>query len=147
MSIGRILRERGFDATVGQTLVEGCGDPLRAECIALKRTGKPVKATLAPIQFCGIPCVLGLAGGVRRTLPATTRVVLGGTFSPNLIGLAAIPEFREGRFARFRDELRAHLTQLGVDPRYGEILEKLRSGGGVELSRDEIVRMRIVTTR
>src|SRR5262249_19515927 len=54
MSIGRILRERGFDTTVGQTLVEGCGDPLRAECVALKRSGKPVKATLAPSKVCDI---------------------------------------------------------------------------------------------
>ena len=29
MSIGKLLRERGFDATVGQTLVEECADPLR----------------------------------------------------------------------------------------------------------------------
>lgn len=148
MSIGKILRERGFDATVGQTLVEECPDPLAAECMALKRSGKPLQASLVPSPDCNIPCVLGLAGGVRRTLPDATAVVIGGTFMPNRIGLEAVTPFREGRQARSRDLIKVHVTQMGVDPRVADMIEE-QSGAAraTELSREEIVRLRIVTAR
>lgn len=146
MSIGKILRERGFDTTVGETVVEGCRDPLQPECSALKRAGNPVKARLIPIRVCDIACLLSLAGGVRRTLPDTTTVIISGMFVPNRIGLAAAAPFREGRHAQYRDLFRAHLTQMGIDPRVADIMDKnYDPPRATELSHDEIVRLRIVT--
>jgi len=148
MSFGKLLRERGFAATVGQTLVDECDDPLHAKCMALKRAGKPLQAKLVPSKDCGVACVLGLAGGVRRTLPESTTVVIGGMFIPNRIGLAAVAPFREGRRTRSRDLIKVHLTQMGVDPRVADMMEEHDdSPRATELSREEVVRLRIVTTQ
>jgi hypothetical protein len=146
MSIGKLLRGRGFDATVGQTLVEGCDDPLAASCVALKRSGTPVQAKLVPSKVCDITCVLGLAGGVRRTVPDATTVVIGSMWIPNRIGVQADAPFREGRHVKFRDLFKLHLTQMGVDPQVADIMEEnYASGRRIELSRADIARLRIVT--
>jgi hypothetical protein len=148
MSIGKILRERGVDATAGQTLVEGCDDPLGAACMALKKSGKPVQAKLVPSKVCDIACLLGLAGGVRRTLPAATTVVIGGMMVANRIGLEAVEPFRDGRHVRFRDLVKLHFTEMGVDPQVADMMEEhYASPGRTELSRADIARLRIVTTQ
>jgi tetratricopeptide (TPR) repeat protein len=148
VSIGKILRERGFDATAGRTLVEGCEDPLAAACMALKKSGKPVQAMLVPNDVCDIACLLGLSGGVRRTLPETTTVVIGGMMVANRIGLQAVEPFRDGRHVQFRDLVKLHFTQMGVDPQVADMMEgHYASGAATELSRADIARLRIVTTR
>jgi hypothetical protein len=146
MSIGKILRERGLDATVGQTMVDECGDPLEAQCLALKRAGKPLKARLVPSGSCSVACVLALAGGIRRTLPDSTTVVIGGMSIPNRIGLSAAPPFREGRHVQYRDLFKVHLTQMGVDPQVADVMEENYDSPHVtRLSRQDVARLRIVT--
>jgi tetratricopeptide (TPR) repeat protein len=148
MSIGKVLRERKVDATAGQTLVEGCDDPLGAACMALKRSGKPVQARLVPNKVCDIGCLLGLAGGVRRTLPAATTVVIGGMMVANRIGLEAVEPFRDGRRIQFRDLVKVHFTQMGLDPQVSDMMEESSaSRRATELSRQDIARLRIVTTQ
>ena len=39
ISIGRILRERGIDVGVGQTIVDQCRGLSESDCVALKRSG------------------------------------------------------------------------------------------------------------
>jgi hypothetical protein len=92
--------------------------------------------------------VLSLAGGVRRTVPDATTVVIGGSWIPNRIGLAAAAPFREGRHVRFRDLIKLHLTQMGVDPQVADMMEEhYASPRATELSREDIARLRIVTTQ
>ncbi|MEN3377050.1 MAG: hypothetical protein V7604_2405 [Hyphomicrobiales bacterium] len=147
MSIGKLLRGRGFEATVGQTLVEGCDDPLAAACMTLKRSGKPVQARLVPNKVCDVACLLGLAGGVRRTVPEDTTVVIGSMWVPNRIGLQAVEPFRDGRHTRFRDLIKLHMTQMGVDPRVADMMEEnYATRRRIELSREDVARLRIVTT-
>ena len=70
-SLGRILRGRGIDTTAGSTEVEACKDKPEADCFALKRPGGPLEAKMnVPDPPCDIACVLMLAGGVHRSLPA-----------------------------------------------------------------------------
>jgi tetratricopeptide (TPR) repeat protein len=148
MSIGKLLRERGFAATVGQTLVDDCEDPLEAHCMALKRAGKPLRAGLVPSPTCGVACVLGLAGAVRRTLPQTTAVVIGGMAVGNRIGLQAAEPSREGRHVQTRDLVKVHLTKMGVDPKVADMMEEHdASKRTTELSREDVVRLRIVTAQ
>jgi tetratricopeptide (TPR) repeat protein len=162
MSIGKILRERGVEATVGQTLVDECDDPLQPKCAALKRAGKPLQATLVPIQACDVACVLGLSGGVRRTLPDATTVIIGGMAVGNRIGLRAPKPFRDEHHVRMRDLVMLHLTQIGVDPhlvkqhlaqmgvdpQLADIMEEHDDfPRATELSRKDIARLRIVTTQ
>ena len=78
-SLGRILRDRGIDTTAGTTEVEACTGKPEAECFALKRPGGPLDAKLTvPDLTCDLACVLMLAGGVHRSLPAGTKVILSG---------------------------------------------------------------------
>ena len=73
-SLGRILRDRGVDATVGTTEVEACAGKSEAECFALKRPGGPLDAKLKLTDArCDLGCVLMLAGGVHRSLPPGTK--------------------------------------------------------------------------
>jgi len=148
MSIGKILRERGFDATVGRTRIDDCDDPFQAKCVALKQTGKPVQAALVPNRVCDIVCVLALAGGVRRTVPDATTVVITGMWIPNRVGVEAVAPFREGRYVRSRDLLKLHFTQLGVDPQVADMMEESNdSRRATGLSREDVERLRIVTAR
>jgi hypothetical protein len=148
MSIGRILRERGFEATVAQTLIDDCDDPLQAKCMALKRAGKPVQAALVPSKVCGVACVLSLAGGVRRTLPDATTVVIAGLTVGNWFGFHATEPYREGGQVRTREFVKLHLTQMGVDPQLADMMEEnYASARRVELPREDIARLRIVTTQ
>jgi hypothetical protein len=43
-SLGRILRDRGIDATVGPIEAQACEGKPATECFALKRTGGPLDA-------------------------------------------------------------------------------------------------------
>ena len=148
MSIGRILRERGFEATVGQTLVDDCDDSLQTKCMALKRAGDPVQAALVPSKVCGVACVLGLAGGVRRMLPDATTVVIAGMTVGNWFGFHSAEPYREGGHVRTRELVKLHLTQMGVDPQLADMMEEnYASTRRFELSRQDIARLRIVTTQ
>jgi hypothetical protein len=78
-SLGRILRGRGIDTMAAPTDVEACHGKAEAECFALKRLGGPLDGKIkAPETSCDLACVLMLAGGVHRSLPAGAKVILSG---------------------------------------------------------------------
>ena len=96
-SLGRILRDHGIDTTAGTTDVEACHGKTETECFALKRPGGPLdaKVTLTDTR-CDLACVLTLAGGVHRSLPAGTRVVLSGMSIRNRLAPNVSEERRQG---------------------------------------------------
>jgi hypothetical protein len=101
-SLGRILRDRGIDTTVGSTEVETCKGEPDAECFALKRPGGPLDAKVSVLDArCELACVLMLAGGVHRSLPAGTQMVLSGMSINNRLAPNVSDERREGLTARF----------------------------------------------
>jgi hypothetical protein len=66
----------------------------------------------------------------------------------NRIGLEAVDPFRDGRRVQFRDRVKVHLTQMGVDPQVADMMEKHdASPGTTELTRQDVARLRIVTAR
>ena len=85
-SIGRILRERGVDVGIGRTIADQCQELSESDCVALKRSGVSLKASLSSIGACDLACVLILAGGVRRMLPENTTVVIQGHSHPEPTG-------------------------------------------------------------
>ncbi len=96
-SLGRILRERGIDTTAGSTEVEACDGKPEADCFALKRPGGPLDAKVnSPDAPCDLACVLMLAGGVHRSLPAGTRMILSGMSIRNRLAPNVSDERREG---------------------------------------------------
>src|SRR6266436_1242038 len=104
-SLGRILRDRGIDTTEAATDVEACAGKSEAECFALKRPGGPLDAKLTLTDTrCDLACVLTLAGGVHRTLPAGTRMVLSGMSIRNRLAPNVSEERRQGLTVQFSDQ-------------------------------------------
>ena len=148
-SLGRILRDRGIDATAGSTEVEACKDKPDADCFALKRPGGPLDARLDQSSTrCDTACVLMLAGAVHRSLPAGTRMVLEGMTIRNRRAPNVSDEHREGMTTYFDTQFRIYLREMGVDPELLDIVDRNSASHQVtELPPSEWHRLRIVTTQ
>jgi hypothetical protein len=146
-SLGRILRDRGIDATAAQTEVSACGGKPEAECFGLKRTGGPLEAKVNAAQArCDLACVLTLAGGVHRRLPQGARVILSGMLIHNRLAPNVSDERRAGLTVRFGEQFRIDLRDMGVDPELLDIVDKnSEARRQVEMPPSEWVRLRIVT--
>ncbi len=147
-SLGRILRARGFDTTAGSTEVDACQGKNEVDCFALKRPGGPLDAKLKTLDVaCDLACVLTLAGGVHRSLPAGTRVILSGMEIRNRLAPNVSEERREGLTARFGELYRLYLRDMGVDTELLNIIERnSESHRPTELPASEWLRLHIVTS-
>lgn len=146
-SLGRILRSRGIDATAGPTEVEACRGKTEADCFALKRPGGPLEAKLKiPDEPCDLACVLILAGGVHRTLPAGSKVMLSGMEIHNRLAPNVSRDERVGARARFDELYRIYLRDMGVETELLDIANKMTDvRRRIELPPSEWTRLRIVT--
>ena len=147
--MGRILRDRGIDATAGATDVDACHDKAEAECFALKRPGGPLDATIKTSDTaCDIACVLMLAGAVHRKLPPTTRVILTGMTIFNRLAPNVSEEEREGATAIFGQQFRLYLREMGVQTELIDIIDRnSASQKATELPPSEWPRLGIVTAK
>jgi hypothetical protein len=115
-SLGRILRDRGVDTMEGATEAAACAGKSEADCFALKRPGGPLDAALNRSDpSCDLACVLILAGGVHRSLPPGTRMVLTGMSIRNRLAPNVSDERREGLTTLFGEQFRLYLRAMGVD--------------------------------
>jgi hypothetical protein len=148
VSMGRILHDRGIDTTEGVTDVTACAGRAEADCFALKRPGGPLDATLnIKDAYCDIACVLILAGGIHRTLPAGTRVILTGMEIHNRLAPNVSEERREGLTALFGQRFRLYLRQMGVDAELLDMADRnSEQNRATELSPSDWTRLHIVTT-
>jgi hypothetical protein len=147
-SLGRIMRDRGIDTTVGTTEVGACDGKSETDCFTLKRPGGPLdaKAKLAE-QQCDIACVLMLVGGVRHSLPSGTRVILSGMAIHNRLAPNVSDERREGLTTIFDQQLRAYLLDMGVKPELIDIVDKnSETHRQTELPPSEWMRLGIVNS-
>jgi len=104
-SLGRILRDHGIDTTEGATEVEACKDKSEADCFALKRPGGPLDAGInQSATSCDLACVLILAGGVHRSLPPDTRMILTGMAIHNRLAPNVSDERRENLTSLFGEQ-------------------------------------------
>ena len=146
-SLGRILRGRGIDATMGPTEVEACNGKTDAECFALKRPGGPLDARVkVPNDPCDLACVLILAGGVHRSLRAGAKVVLTGMSINNRLAPNVSKDERTGATARFDELFRIYLRDMGVDTELLDIVDRTSDvRRRVELPPSEWTRLHLVT--
>ena len=146
-SLGRILRERGIDTTEGTTTVDACRDKSEADCFALKRTGGPLDARLdVSNPLCDLGCVMILAGGVHRSLPTGTKVILTGQAIRNRLAPNVSDEQREVLTARFGQQFRAYLQEMGLDGEVLDIVDRSsQSGRATAVPPSDWARLRIVT--
>lgn len=145
-SMGKIIRERGLDVSVGATMVDKAACRTDEECFTLKRQGGPLNASISISGArCDVACVLILAGGVHRSLPATTRVVLGSMQIRNRLGLNVSDERREGLTALFGNQFRLYLTQMGIDVELLNVIEQnSKRSSGTELYPDSWTKLGII---
>jgi hypothetical protein len=146
-SLGRIMRDRGIDTTVGSTEVEACKGKSEVECFELKRPGGPLDARINLSDTrCDLGCVLMLAGGVHRSLPPGTRMILSGMFIRNRLAPNVSDERRAGLAAQFGEQFRTYLRNMGVEPELLDIIARNSdSRRGIEIPPSEWIRLRIVT--
>jgi hypothetical protein len=146
-SLGRILRSRGIDTTVGSTEVDACNGKNEADCFALKRPGGPLDARLKMLDVaCDLACVLTLIGGVHRTLPAGTTVVLSGMEIHNRLAPNVSEERRQGLTVRFGELYRIYLHDMGVETELLDIVDRnSEAHRQTELPASEWLRLHIVT--
>jgi hypothetical protein len=148
-SLGRILRDRGIDTTVGATEVEACAGASEADCFALKRPGGPLEARINLSEpDCDLACVLMLVGGVHRSLPAGTRMVVSGMTIHHRLELSIPDDVRESLTAYYGDRFRLYLRQMGVEPELIDIVARNSDTRRIsELPPSEWTRLRIVTAQ
>src|SRR5260370_26246890 len=146
-SLGRILRDRGIDTTEGSTEVEACNGKSDADCFALKRPGGPFEARMNLSDTrCDLACVLMLAGGVHRSLPPGTRMILTGMVIHNRLAPNVSDEHRESLTARFGEQFRLYLREMGVETELLDIVDRnSESRRPTELPPSEWASLRIVT--
>lgn len=146
-SLGRILRDRGIDTTEGSTEVEACDGKSDADCFALKRPGGPLDARMNLTDArCDLACVLMLAGGVHRSLPPGTRMILTGMAIRNRLAPNVSDEHREALTVRFGEQFRLYLREMGVATELLDIVDRnSEARHPTELPPSEWARLRIVT--
>jgi hypothetical protein len=146
-TLGRIIRDRGLDASLGVTNLKACREVSEDECFALKRGPEPVEADISrPSMGCDVACVLILAGGVHRTLPADTKVVIQPTHIRNRLSLNVSREHEKGLKSHFGEQFRIYLKHMGVSAELMDIIEETAdSERARSVPRDDWLRLHIVT--
>jgi len=130
MSLGKIIRDHGLDVNVGKTVVPVCAGARDAACIALKRSGKSLDAGIDIAALdCDINCLLILAGGVHRMLPAGAKVFVGPTQVRNRFAPNVSDEQQKGLQAFFDDQCRIYLKQMGVSEDIVGMIERNSAAG------------------
>ena len=147
VSLGRILRDRGLDVTVGATEATACAGRPEADCFALKRPGGPLDASLSlPDPACDLTCVLVLAGGVHRSLPKGARVVIGARAIRNRLAPNVAADQRESLTAHFGEQYRKYLAEMGVEPELIDVVDSIpERGQRVEIPSSDWARLHLVT--
>jgi len=147
VGLGRILHDRGIDTTEGTTDVAACKDKSETDCFALKRPGGPLEATLTTSKsLCDIACVLILAGGVHRTLPAGARVILTGMTIHNRLAPNVSDEHRESLTTIYGEQFRVYLREMGVDTELLDIVDRNHAKArATEVSPSDWARLHLVT--
>jgi hypothetical protein len=148
VTLGKIIREHGFDVSAGTTVVADCVKATEAECLVLKRSGKPVDAGIDSSSVeCDIVCVLVLAGGVHRTLPADARVIIGSMQISSRLASNVSAEGRAELQAHYSDQFRLYLTQMGVRPEVVDIIDRnSETRRATRLSSSDWLRLGIATS-
>jgi hypothetical protein len=147
MSLGKTIRDRGLDVIAGKTVVAGCVDATEAACIALKHSGKSLDAAIdISAVKCDFACVLILAGGVHRTLPADAKVIIGSTQVHDRLAPNVSEERQKGLTAYYVDQFRLYLTQMGVATDVAGIIDKnAATGHATQILPADWLRLGIVT--
>jgi hypothetical protein len=137
LRIGEAMRSRRTRVGVGLTYLSECTAQSSPQCMAIKRSGREIKAQLLPNGECMSACSFVILGGVRREIPreASIRVHSSQHFHDR-------PKAYQKRSL---ERVGAYMTKSGVSADLMKLIlsvpfERLRT-----LTRDEIFRFHIDT--
>jgi hypothetical protein len=147
MSLGRIIRQRALDASAGTTAVAGCAKATDVDCFALKRNGQLLDAKIDnTFVECDLVCVLVLAGGVHRSLPADAKVMIGGMDIRNRLAPNVGAESGEGLKNYYDQQLGLYLSQMGVNPQIVAIMDReSKTHRATSLTNNDWLKLGLVT--
>jgi hypothetical protein len=99
-----------------------------------------------PDDPCDLACVLILAGGVHRSLPADTKVMLTGISIHNRLAPNVSKDERVGATARFDELFHIYLRDMGVDTELLDIVDRTSDvRRRIELPPSEWTRLHLIT--
>jgi hypothetical protein len=117
LELGRLIRDKKFAVSVGQTVPLGCGSDKEAAnaCEARKRAGQAVDAEISPATYmCNSSCVYALAGGAVRRVPPWVKLgihdigVDPNSSVPRGVSLKTVMQLSHAR-------VRSYLRAMGID--------------------------------
>jgi hypothetical protein len=117
MELGRLIRDKKFETSVGHTVPLGCGSDKQSanSCAAQKRAGQAVEAEISAKDYaCNSGCVYALAGGAVRLVPPWIKLGIHdmGVDSDSRVprGVSLTEAMR-----LFHGRLRNYLRAMGID--------------------------------
>ncbi|HZS63899.1 MAG TPA: hypothetical protein VFA53_05305 [Xanthobacteraceae bacterium] len=148
LAIGRLMRERGLTAGIGQTMPESCRDKKPEACDALKRSGQELKGTLTNRASCASACVYAIVGArVREISPDSLLLIHHEKLNTSEIpkGVHLPSNFAALAHARFVQRVKGYLVEMGVKPALLDAAEKVPYESIRALTREEITQFGIDT--
>jgi hypothetical protein len=147
MSLGKIIRDRGLDVRVGTTRVAKCASAPEADCFALKRAGQPLDASVDTSAVeCDFACVIVLAGGVHRSLPADAGVVIGSSRIRSRLAPNVSQDIKQDLSIYYNEQIELYLAQMGISPEIVGIIDRnAKNHQATRLSNEQCLRLGIVT--
>lgn len=163
-AIGRILRQRGMTASVGQTVPEACAGGENDACRAAKSSGKPVQAQLYAMRgVCASACVWTLVGAKVREVPpgavlgvhAHKQEISIVVRAGSMVSDARIKAYARERYRAFaqtaraagNNRARAYLIEMGISPELYTLSSSVSHQSIHALTREEIIRFGIDTAQ
>ena len=95
---------------------------------------------------CDFACVIVLAGGVHRTLPADARVVIGSSRIRNRVAPNVSQEIQQDLSVYYNEQIELYLAQMGISPEIVGIIDRnAKNHQATRLSNEQCLRLGIVT--
>ncbi len=151
IAIGRLMRERGMTAGVGQTLPYGCASGKDGEdrCLGIKRSGLPLAAELRSTgASCSSACVYALLGARVRIVPPDARLGVHASRRVRVYPdgrVTRLPGDDQTQLAQATNELKRYVQEMGIDVALIDTAFKTKFSDAYFLTRNEIVQFGIDT--
>ena len=150
IAVGRLLRQRGMKAMIGETLPVECDRFIKADvnCESLKQSGKKLQADLTIADArCSSACGYALLGGKERWVPAGAKIGIhsGRTLARKGDKTRVVEKPSKDAEAAMQKALRQYIREMGVDTKFVDAAEKIPFEKIHYLTREEIIGFRIDT--
>jgi hypothetical protein len=146
LAMGRLMRDGGFTAGVGQTIAENC-EP--KECADAKKAGRELQAKLSSFgAYCASACVYALVGARTREVAPEARLgIHAGAIRLKGIpkGVRIPPGFISAREHEFSRRTKRYLAEMGIKPALLDAAQQIPHEDIKNLTRGEIVQFGIDT--